>query len=222
MPGLLVHGFPAPAIALAMCLACTPAAAAVAADAGPQDREAVLLLEEAARRSADIATLSAGFRQEKKLSILKQPLASQGYLCVARSPGRGERLLWAYTSPAPSGFVYEDGQGALGETSPADKRPAGAREAGLIAAIVGHIMAWIRIDAAGLQQAYRLERPEKDRPVLLLYPRRQSFFVKLEAVFAPALDSVRQLTFFEAGGDTVRIVFTDARINQPLPERCAQ
>jgi coenzyme F420-reducing hydrogenase beta subunit len=206
-------------IALIMCCPC----AALEADAGRHDPEAVLLLEEAARSSANVTTLSVGFRQEKKLRILAQPLTSQGYLCVTRaSAAHGERLLWAYTSPAPSGFVYENGQGFLWETSPADKRPAGAQEAGVITAIVRHMLDWIQIDAKVLQQTYRLERPAKDMPVLLLHPRRQSFFTKLEVVFAPSLDSVRSLTFFEAGGDTVRILFTDAHINRPLPERCAQ
>ena len=212
----------APALMLAVCLPCL---AVLAAQAERHDPEAVRLLEEAARRSANIATLSANFQQEKKLGILAQPLTSQGYMCVTRASANSahkERLLWAYTSPAPSGFLYEDGQGALWETSPAHKRPAGSQEAGVITAIVRHILAWIQIDATMLQQAYRLERPETDKPVLLLYPRRQSFFARLEAVFAPSLDTVRRLTFFEANGDTVRIIFADTHINQPLPERCAK
>ena len=209
------------AIALAMCRTC------LAAPPGRQDAQAdpraVLLLEEAARHSADIVTLSAGFRQEKKLGILARPLASQGYLCVDRAPaGQGDRLLWVYTSPAPAGFIYENGQGALWEENPAGQRQAGPQEAAAIAAVVRHILAWIRIDAQEMQQAYRLERPESDPPALLLFPRRQSFFVKLEAVFAPDLDSLRQLTFFEANGDTVRIMFSETRINRALPERCSR
>ena len=205
---------------------CNPCAAALETHADRNDPEAVVLLEEAARRSANMATLSADFRQEKKLGILAQPLTSQGFLCVARdgqSPSaQKERVLWAYTSPAPSGFLYENGQGALWEKDPANIRATGSREAAMITALVRHILAWIQIDAHTLQQAYRLERPEKNMPVLLLYPRRQSFFTKLEAVFAPALDGMRQLTFFEANGDTVCILFTDTHINQPLPERCAR
>jgi hypothetical protein len=195
-----------------------PCAAAPETTADRHDPEAVLLLEDAARHSAKIATLSADFRQEKKLGILAQPLASQGFICVTRDPK--ERLLWAYTSPAPSGFLYENGQGALWEKTPANIRAAGSREAGAITALVRQILAWIQIDAHMLQQAYRLERPEKDKPVLLLSPRRQAFFVRLEAEFAPALDSMRRLTFFETNGDTVHILFSNTQINQPLPERC--
>jgi outer membrane lipoprotein-sorting protein len=210
---------------LALFIALTLCRPGVAAQATQTDRHdpAVALLEEAARRSANIETLSAGFRQEKKLGILTQPLASQGYMCMTRdADAQGGRLLWAYTSPAPSGFLYENGQGVLWEDNPANKRQAGAREAKVLTAIVRHILAWIRIDSQEIQRAYRLERPEADMPILLLYPRQQSFFTKLEAVFTPPLDSMRQLTFFEANGDTVRILFTDTQINQALPERCAR
>ncbi|MCL1985621.1 MAG: outer membrane lipoprotein carrier protein LolA [Betaproteobacteria bacterium] len=219
-------------IILAMCPSCLGVSGARAEEHDPQ---ALLLLQEAARHSANIATLSADFQQEKKLGILAQPLTSQGYMCVTRvadpsggqaspapSSAHRERLLWAYTSPAPSGFVYENGQGALWEAQPSNKRTAGPQEARVITAIVRHILDWVRIDAEALQQAYRLERPDKELPVLLLYPRRQSFFTRLEAVFAPALDSVRQLTFFEPNGDTVSIMFTDTQINRPLPARCFQ
>ena len=211
-------------LALTIILAiCPPCVAVSEVNAQEHDPEAIFLLEEAARRSANIATLSARFQQEKKLSILTQPMISQGYMCVARPrPAQNERLLWAYTTPAPSGFIYENGRGALWETSPADKRPAGSQEDGVITAIVRHILAWIQIDSEALQQTYRLKRPEKDLPVLLLYPKQQSFFIKLEVEFAPSLDRVRQLTFSEANNDTMRIMFTDIQINQPLPERCAQ
>ena len=202
---------------------CRPCAAAYAAQADQHDPEALLLLEEAARRSAKITTLSADFQQKKTMSILAQPLTSEGYICVARaSAAHQERLLWAYASPAPSGFVYENGQGSLWETHPADRRPATSHEAGVITAVVSHILAWIRIDSEVLRQTYRLERPDTDMPGLLLYPRRQSFFTKLEVLFVPSLDSVRQLTFFEDGGDTVRIIFTGTHINRPLPARCSQ
>ncbi|MDR0466670.1 MAG: outer membrane lipoprotein carrier protein LolA [Deltaproteobacteria bacterium] len=205
-------------VPFALCLLCALAHAAQESD------PAAALLEEAARHSAKTATLNADFRQEKKLGVLTQPLTSQGYLCATRgqSSPAGQRLLWAYVSPAPSGFLYENGQGALWEKHPAEKRPSNAQEARVVTAIVEHILAWIRIDAKVLQESYRIERPDKDKPILLLYPRRQSFFIRLEAEFAPKLDSVRQLTFFEANGDTVRILFTDIQINQPLPERCSR
>ena len=208
---------------------CRPCAAAPETRTDRNDPEAVLLLEEAARHSANMTTLSADFRQEKKLGILAQPLISQGFLCVTRdgqSPSASsvhkERVLWAYTSPAPSGFLYENGQGAFWEKTPANKHATGSREAAAITALVRHILAWIQVDVHMLRQTYRLERPEKDRPVLLLHPRRQSFFTKVEAEFAPDLAGMSRLTFFEANGDTARILFTDTRINQALPERCAR
>ena len=193
------------------------------AKADPPDQAAMLLLEEVAQHSANIVTLHAIFQQEKKLNILAQALTSQGYICVTRTPaGQGERLQWVYTNPVPSGFTYENGEGALWNASLADTQPTTSQEARGIAAIAKHILAWIRADAKELLQAYHLERPEKSLPILLLYPRQHTFFTKLEAVFTPSLNSLSQLTFFEDNGDTIRILFTETKINQALPEICSQ
>jgi len=61
--------------------------------------------------------------------------------------------LMAYTSPAPSGFIYENGQGAPWETNPANKRSTGNQEARVMTSLVKHILAWIQIDPQVLQQA---------------------------------------------------------------------
>ena len=57
--------------------------------------------------------------------------------------------------------------------------------------------------------------------MLQLYPLRQSFFAKLEVAFAEDLKSLRQLTFTERNGDTVRIIFKQTRVNEALPAPCA-
>jgi hypothetical protein len=196
------------------------------------------LLDEAARQSAGIRSLSADFVQEKNKSMLARPMTSQGYFCLQRrsmpptAAARGQQqedsgfasadsLLWAYTRPLASGFVYKNGSGALWEGSPENIRPANERESTVITAIIRNILDWISIDPAALRATYRLERPQADKPVLLLFPLRQSFFARLEVTFAVDLKSVQQLTFVERNGDAVRIVFSRTRINESMPAPCA-
>lgn len=190
------------------------------------EESALRLLEEAGRRNADIQSLSASFEQKKNMSVLTLPLVSQGYFCLRhvvsdKNQSRGaDKLLWAYTSPLSSGFVYENGRGNLWEGSPSNKRPANEREGVIITAIIQHILDWIHIDATALRSVYRLERPQAEEPVLLLFPRRRSFFSKLEVVFASDLRTVRQLTFVEPNGDSVHISFSHILINEALPVQC--
>ena len=212
-----------------------PVAIAHAQDQTAASAEA--LLDAAARQSAGIGSLSADFVQEKSMAVLARPMTSQGYFCLRRgrqaatAQARGTRddngfasadsLLWAYTRPLASGFIYKDGRGALWEGKPEATRPANDREAVVITAIIKNILDWISIDPAALRATYRLERPQADKPTLLLHPLRQSFFARLEVTFADDLKSVRQLTFTERNGDAVRIVFSRTSVNQPLPAPCA-
>jgi|GEM_PF-1269642 Outer membrane lipoprotein carrier protein LolA. len=196
------------------------------------------LLGAAARQSAGIASLSADFVQEKSMTVLARPMTSQGYFCLRRGVQASsvqeratskdangfqpaDSLLWAYTRPLASGFVYKNGKGALWEGSPEATRPANERESTVITAIIRNILDWISIDPAALRATYRLERPQADKPMLQLYPLRQSFFAKLEVTFAEDLKSVRQLTFTERNGDSVRIAFRQTRVNEALPAPCA-
>ena len=196
------------------------------------------LLDAAARQSAGIASLNAEFVQEKSMAVLARPMTSQGYFCLRRGVQASsvqeratskdangfqpdDSLLWAYTRPLASGFIYKNGRGALWEGSPEATRPANERESTVITAIIRNILDWISIDPAALRATYRLERPQADKPMLLLYPLRQSFFAKLEVTFADDLKSVSQLSFTERNGDTVRIAFKQTRVNEALPAPCA-
>ncbi|WP_298997461.1 outer membrane lipoprotein carrier protein LolA [uncultured Desulfovibrio sp.] len=196
------------------------------------------LLDAAAKQSAGITSLSADFVQEKSMAVLARPMTSQGYFCLRRAAQAAnaqaratskddngfetaDSLLWAYTRPLASGFIYKNGRGALWEGSPEATRPANERESTVITAIIRNILDWISIDPAALRATYRLERPQADKPMLLLYPLRQSFFARLEVTFADDLKSVRQLTFAERNGDTVRIAFNQTRVNEALPAPCA-
>ena len=212
-------------------------AVAIARAQEPASASAEALLEAAARQSAGIMSLSADFMQEKSMAVLARPMTSQGYFCLRRgslaasAQTRGTKdhngfestdsLLWAYTRPLASGFIYKDGRGALWEGKPEATRPANDREAMVITAIIKNILDWISIDPVALRATYKLERPQADKPMLLLHPLRQSFFARLEVTFADDLKSVRQLTFTERNGDAVRIVFSRTSVNEPLPAPCA-
>ena len=228
-------------VALGVALACS----AHAQVQTPESAEA--LLDAAARQSANIGSLSADFVQEKSMAVLARPMTSQGYFCLRRASkaasakasgarevsgkdgsgkdGSGfesaDSLLWAYTRPLASGFMYKDGRGALWEGSPESTRPANERESTVITAIIRNILEWISIDPVALRATYRLERPQADAPKLVLYPLRQSFFARLEVTFADDLKSVRRLTFTERNGDAVSIVFNRTLINAALPAPCA-
>lgn len=211
------------AAALLFCLAwiCLISPAEVLA---AKNDPAAELLEAVAQKTKDIQSLSASFQQEKKLSFLEAPLLSEGRFCLVRGNTdgeKGERLLWEYTAPAASGFLYENGAGFLWMKERKGLRPVSGQEGVLLKAMAGHILAWVKVDPGRLGALYRMERPDQDVPRLRLIPRQPgAFFTALDVLFVQDLRSVRSLTFVEKNGDSTRLNFDETRINAPLPAYC--
>lgn len=194
------------------------------------DDTAAHILDMAAAQGARIHTLSADFVQEKRMAMLSSPLLSYGHFCLRRGGrtranadrrDKGDSVLWAYTKPLPSGFLFRNGRGALWEGSPEALRPADAAERTLLTAIVRHILDWVHIDPVTLRQTYRIVQPNLQTPELHLFPLRQSFFTKLEVHFSDDYARVHRLTFVENNGDSIHISFSNTRRNQGLPAYCA-
>lgn len=176
------------------------------------------LLHDVARKSSNIQTLSADFQQQKKLSVLARPLLSEGYICVS-TRGADTRLLWAYTKPEPSGFLYENGKGSLWQKHMRERRETDARETEIIAAITRHALSWVHVDPDAVRNAYRVE--SQGEAELVLVPRRKTFFSRMRVQFTPTRDSLSRLTFLEDNGDATSISFSQTVLNKPLPSRCA-
>lgn len=232
--------------ALCLLVGCGLAQAAVQtpphmSDAQARTGDAAILLREAAQRSRGLRQLVAEFTQEKKLSILAQPLASSGYMCMKRNAdapaadgGDGasgaDQVLWVYEKPTPSGFMQEGGTAWLWTGEQARRRRAQGAEAAALKAITTQIMAWVRIQPEELERLYSMERlpdtPDAagSAPVLRLVPRQfGAFFAALEVTLAPDLRTMRQLRFEERNGDTTLLRFADVLTSEqdiPLPPRC--
>ncbi len=190
---------------------------------------AAQMLHKAAQYGSQIRTLRAEFVQEKRMSLLSRPLTSNGYFCLKRrddatgSHGKhalGDSLLWGYTHPLASGFIFKNGQGALWDGSPDNCRPADKEGRMLMTAVLQHMIDWVRLNPAMLQSSYHIICPDPNLPELHLTPVRHSFFSKMEVLFSADFSRVLRLTFVEPNGDSVRISFKNIYINEPLPDHC--
>ena len=195
----------------------SPAAALAVGDAG--QREAALgMLRKAAERNSRTQTLSTDFVQKKTLAILSMPLVSEGYMCFSREAD-GPRLLWAYTSPAPSGFLWEKGGGALWQGGVSGRRAPSAREARLLEAVSRQILFWLSFEPESVLRAYAVEKADAAARELVLLPRRPAFFERVRLVFAPGMASVAELEF-SGGDEATALSFSQTAVDAPLPPRC--
>ncbi|MBQ9452886.1 MAG: outer membrane lipoprotein carrier protein LolA [Desulfovibrio sp.] len=203
--------------------------AAAAEMAQNSETVAAQMLHRVAQYSSQIRTLRAEFVQEKRMSLLSRPLTSNGYFCLKRKGDSTERhekhalgdsLLWGYTHPLASGFIFKNGQGAFWDGSPDNCRPADKEGRMLMTAVLRHMIEWVRLNPAMLQSSYHIICPDSNIPELHLYPLRQSLFSKMEVLFSADFSRVLRLTFVESNGDSVRISFKNIYLNEPLPDHC--
>ena len=200
--------------------------AAQEASAPQADAAALALLEQVASHSQATTTLSTPFVQERHSPLLAEPLVSEGQLCLSRRKAiagaandEGMDVLWAYTRPAAPGFLLRQGQGSMVQAD-GTLRPLNRREQTATAAIARLMALWLQPDARRIQSQFAVERPHPEAPTLVLIPRRPQFFTRLEATFAADGASLASLLLEEKNGATLRLTFTDTRINEPLPGPC--
>lgn len=187
--------------------------------------DAAILLRTFRDNTAGTQTLTAQFRQQKTMALMAETLEAQGRMCVRQSP-QGVALLWEYTSPSVSGFVYEEnGVLWLWMRERAAIRPASDGESGLLRAMSDQIISWLRIDPESLARQYHLELLPAESAALPqgvgLTPKRgNAFFSRLEVRFDPAVTRLHSLRLVEKEGDATLLVFSEEARNAPLPDFC--
>ena len=185
------------------------------------DQSAQQLLRSLAKESSTLTSLYTHFRQVKTMQLLVRPLTSEGFLCVRKTNTASVSLLWAYTHPIATGFLYQNGQAKLWEGHLAEMRAASSREEPLLASLAEHILDLVNIREERILKAYQVERPGPMEACLILTPRKKSFFSRLTLHFSDDLKRLSRLKFTEKNGDSLSIDFQGTLHNTSLPAPCA-
>lgn len=185
----------------------------------PQD-----FLQSLASKTTSIQSISSHFTQEKTLAVMQESLRSEGRFCLrktANSAAQVDLLLWEYTSPASSGFVLNQNKASLWTKDKSRIRPVNAQENSLLQIISSHILEWININVANIEMRYHVRYDPEQAHSIRLEPKKQGgYFRAIEAQFAPDRTHLQSLTFTEQNGDSMRILFSDIRMNTSLPAFC--
>ncbi len=184
------------------------------------------VLQVLAKHTSSLQNVYTTFTQEKKITVLSQPLLSQGYMCMQKGSGeQKERLVWAYTKPQMSGFAAVGDEnfhwnGPL-QQGQKPKRAQGP-EAMALKTVSEHIRAWVQVNPEHITRLYTVQSVmEEGVHILILQPKqKQNFFERLKVKLSPSLDGVQELTFLEKNGDSMRISFALPQRNAPLPAAC--
>ncbi|MEW6185024.1 MAG: outer membrane lipoprotein carrier protein LolA [Thermodesulfobacteriota bacterium] len=164
-----------------------------------------------------LRTVSSDFSQEKHLAMLKNPLISEGRF-VYEKP---DRLFWEFRRPAPAGFQVQGTKVKRWRGSLRQAETIALEEDPPVKAMVEQIFAWSRADFPWLEKRYTIQVRE-ETPTLLkltpLSPQEKKFIGFIQIAFSPDWAYVRSVEIHEKRGDFTSIVFSGARVNQPIPE----
>ena len=169
-------------------------------------------------RSAEIASLSCTFTQEKHLAMFDGPVVFAGRLAMVRP----DRLRWEYTSPMPSALIFDGDRGIRcsdrGEAVVFDM----ARDP-VMRAVGEQLRLWLSGDYRGMEDRYSLALTSPD--TLTVTPRgaeEREYLASLVITFATATLQPAEVTINEAGGDRTHILFGEPAMNQALPDQLFQ
>ncbi|MBO4335599.1 MAG: outer membrane lipoprotein carrier protein LolA [Desulfovibrio sp.] len=192
--------------------------------------DAVEFLQKLSEQNREIHTMSASFTQVKRVAVLNRSLSSQGFFCLRKaeeqeaaaekSQPRSDALLFSYTKPIATGFIFRDGHGNLWQGNPRKTFIARIPGQSVVVAVAEHIFDCLRVQPVTLLANYTVSLLDRNGSALRLIPHRQTYFARIDAFFNRDDGSLRKMQLIEANGDSVDITFQGVHVNDILPERC--
>ena len=193
--------------------------------------DAVEFLQKLSEQNREIHTMSANFTQVKRVAVLNRSLSSQGYFCLRKaeeveatpaekSQPQSDALLFSYTKPIATGFIFRQGHGNLWQGNPRKTFIARIPGQSVVVAVAEHIFDCLRVQPVTLLANYTVSLLDRNGAALRLIPHRQTYFARIDAFFNRDDGSLRKMQLIEANGDSVDITFQGVHVNDILPERC--
>lgn len=184
-------------------------------ESGPGKGRKALAFERISKTVSGIKTISGSFRQERRLSMLKEPVVSSGrFYCE-----KPDKLRWEITNPDPSGFLVNGASAKQWKGNEGPSDAFDARQNPVIRLIVDQIFAWTSADLKWIEQRYSVN-VLKDGPIALrLVPRDQKerrYVDHIRILFEEGTNYVQLVDIVEKSGDSTSIAFSNMVMNGQL------
>lgn len=186
-------------------------------DASVSEEKKSQILASIVKGASEVKTLSSDFVQERRTSMLKEPLVATGRFFF-ESP---ERLRWEFLKPFSSGFSIDGERTRRWREKPEEWQPFDIGKEPALKATVGQIFAWARGDVSWIEKRYRMTVGSEEPLTIILVPRfpeERKYILHIALSFSPDLASIRSVEIRERHGDSTLIRFISPVINTPLPE----
>lgn len=166
----------------------------------------------------DINNFRVDFKQERHVSILMEPLISQG-ACYFEKP---DHLRWDIQTPYSSILIYNGGQVSKFEIESGNAKKLNFGAADIMSKVFGQIISWMQGDFSASQSLYSIQIVKDSSYRLKLIPKSETMRSNLQIIelfIEPNTFLMQKVVIRESAEDFIRIEFKNKHENRLLPEK---
>lgn len=172
------------------------------------------ILADLRKLSLSTSSIQADFKEEKYLSFLKEPEKSTGVFYYKKE----DKMRWEQQTPFK--YVILINGEKLRVLDAGKEKNVGS--AGKMAGQIKQVMLGLVNGDFQQNKAFMLACMEsKDQYLIVLTPtskRMKNVYAKINLAFSKSTLRLKELTFFEKGGDKSSMKFQNEKFNQPIAE----
>ncbi|MBQ4282393.1 MAG: outer membrane lipoprotein carrier protein LolA [Lachnospira sp.] len=174
----------------------------------PWAQEANDALQNYAKQISTVHTLQSNFIEEKHLSLLSEPIQSEGILSFNKNT---QQLRWQYQKPFENGFLIEKNK--VYRLQGTTKKPI---ESAMGRLFMAEMLVWLTLDFDSLQKNYSITLNGSE--ITFVPYHKEHKVVKKITVCLEAKDPriVTQVKMEEPSGDFIVWKFNNTQINPTL------
>lgn len=182
----------------------------------PENRKLQIFVS-IAKGASEIKTISSDFVQERRTSMLKEPLIATGRFFFEKP----ERLRWEFLKPSQSGFTINGEKAKRWGDNPEQLQPFEIGKEPALRTTAEQVFAWARGDFTWIEKRYQIMIGSEEPLTIMLTPRspeEKKYIRHIAISFSLDLAYVNSFEIRERHGDSTRIRFVNIVLNTPLPE----
>ena len=172
------------------------------------------ILADLRRSSQSTSSIQADFKEEKYLSFLKEPEKSSGVFYFKKD----DRMRWEQQTPFKYIILINGDKLRVQDGSKEKNVGAAGRMAGQIKQVM---LGLVNGDFQQSKAFTQVCMESADQYLVVLTPtnkRMRNVYAKINLVFPKSTLRLKELTFFEKGGDKSVMRFQNEKFNQPIAE----
>jgi outer membrane lipoprotein-sorting protein len=187
--------------------------------AGQPPRAPIELITHVQQQLRNVETIQADFVQEKNLTVLKHKLVIRGNFALQKP----DKVMWNVHEPVKYAIRVMGDQVTQWDEDTNKVQTINVGNDPTFKAISQQLQSWFMGNYKELENSYDVYLIETKPLTFRFGPKPGSVMAKvlswIQVTFGPEERNIDRMVVREAGGDVTTMVFSNTRLNQPVPKK---